>query len=54
MSAGETDRPLRVVLVDDEELIRAGLALLLQSVPDIMVVGEAGDGRHGRDPDSSL
>jgi DNA-binding NarL/FixJ family response regulator len=45
--AGEADGRLRVVLVDDEALIRAGLALLLESEPDMMVVGEAGDGRAG-------
>ncbi|MDQ0692201.1 response regulator transcription factor [Arthrobacter sp. W4I7] len=45
--AGEADGRLRVVLVDDEALIRAGLALLLESEPDIMVVGEASDGRAG-------
>lgn len=40
-------RKLRVVLIDDEELIRAGLALLLATEPDIEVVGEAGDGQSG-------
>ncbi|GAA1975998.1 response regulator transcription factor [Amycolatopsis minnesotensis] len=33
-----------VLLVDDEELIRAGLRAILDSEPDIEVVGEAGDG----------
>lgn len=47
VSAGEADGRLRVVLVDDETLIRAGLALLLESEPDMVVVGEAGDGRAG-------
>src|SRR5215218_6520077 len=45
--AGEAKHRLRVVLIDDEALIRAGLALLLESEPDIEVVGEAGDGRAG-------
>ena len=45
--AGTADGRLRVVLVDDEALIRAGLALLLESEPDMVVVGEAGDGRAG-------
>lgn len=44
---GEAASPLRVVLVDDEALIRAGLTLLLESESDIVVVGEAGDGRAG-------
>lgn len=40
-------RKLRVVLIDDEELIRAGLALVLATEPDIEVIGEAGDGQAG-------
>jgi DNA-binding NarL/FixJ family response regulator len=35
----------RVFLVDDEPLVRAGLKLLIESQPDLEVVGEAGDGR---------
>ncbi len=36
--------PIRVLLVDDDPLVRAGLVLLFASVDDIEVVGEAGDG----------
>jgi DNA-binding NarL/FixJ family response regulator len=36
---------IRVVIVDDHQLIRSGLRLLLDSEPDLTVVGEAGDGR---------
>lgn len=46
-TADARDGRLRVVLVDDEALIRAGLVLLLHSEPDITVVGEAGDGQSG-------
>ncbi|WP_218649075.1 response regulator transcription factor [Paenarthrobacter nitroguajacolicus] len=38
---------LRVVLIDDEELVRAGLALLLAAETDIEIVGEANNGRSG-------
>jgi DNA-binding NarL/FixJ family response regulator len=35
---------IRIVLVDDEALIRAGVRAILDSDPGIEVVGEAGDG----------
>ncbi|WP_435770739.1 response regulator [Nocardioides sp. SYSU DS0651] len=46
MTAGSAleDRPIRVILVDDEGLVRSGFRVLLESVDDIEVVGEAGDG----------
>jgi DNA-binding NarL/FixJ family response regulator len=36
--------PVRVVLVDDDPLVRAGLNLMLGGAPRLEVVGEAGDG----------
>lgn len=36
--------PIRVVLVDDQELVRAGFKMVLDAQPDMIVVGEAGDG----------
>ncbi|MFI0444862.1 response regulator [Actinomadura sp. 6N118] len=35
---------VRVLLVDDERLIRAGLAAIINAEPDLTVVGEAADG----------
>jgi DNA-binding NarL/FixJ family response regulator len=40
-----TDRPVRVLLVDDDDLMRAGLRSVLSSDETIDVVGEADDGR---------
>ncbi|MBB5937130.1 response regulator transcription factor [Streptomyces zagrosensis] len=36
--------PVTVLLVDDEQLVRAGLRAILEDQPDIKVVGEAADG----------
>jgi DNA-binding NarL/FixJ family response regulator len=36
---------VRVVVADDEAMVRAGLRLLLDGEPDLEVVGEASDGR---------
>jgi two-component system response regulator NreC len=35
---------IRLMLVDDHEVVRSGLRMLLQSQPDIIIVGEAGTG----------
>lgn len=39
-----TSGPLRVLLVDDDPLVRAGLRMMLDGAAQISVVGEAGDG----------
>lgn len=36
--------PIRILIVDDQELIRYGFRLMLEVDPDLEVVGEAGDG----------
>jgi DNA-binding NarL/FixJ family response regulator len=38
-----------VVIVDDQALFRAGIAMLIRSQPDLEMLGEAGDGRAGID-----
>lgn len=37
---------IRVALVDDQVMVRAGFRMILESEADITVVGEAGDGRE--------
>jgi len=37
--------PIRVLICDDQELVRTGYATILAAQPDLEVVGEAGDGR---------
>jgi DNA-binding NarL/FixJ family response regulator len=38
---------IRVLLVDDQSLLRLGFRMVLEAQPDIEVVGEAGDGAVG-------
>ncbi len=40
----ESADPIRVALVDDQQLVRAGFRMVLESQPDIEVVAEASDG----------
>ena len=37
---------IRVLLADDQSLVRAGFRMILRAEPDIEVVGEAADGRE--------
>ena len=45
----EQSEPIRVLLVDDEALLRAGVRMVLSHAPDIDVVAEACDGAEGVD-----
>ena len=45
MSSG----PIRVVVCDDQTLVRTGLVTIIDAQPDMEVVGECGDGRKGVD-----
>jgi len=39
-------KPIHVILADDHTLVRAGIRALLEKLPDVKVIGEAGDGRE--------
>ncbi|GAB3811026.1 response regulator transcription factor [Tessaracoccus terricola] len=41
-----TQPPIRVLLVDDQELFRSGVAIMVDAQPDLAVVGQAADGRE--------
>ncbi|MGW3178986.1 response regulator [Kitasatospora sp. NPDC001119] len=40
------NRPVRVLIADDQALLRTGFRLLIESVPDLAVAGEAADGEQ--------
>jgi DNA-binding NarL/FixJ family response regulator len=39
-------QPIQVILADDHTLVRAGIRALLEKLPGVKVIGEAGDGRE--------
>ncbi|MFD4957366.1 response regulator [Microbacterium sp. NPDC058389] len=41
--------PIRVLIADDQALIRVGFRLVLEAEDDLVVVGEAGDGQEAAD-----
>jgi DNA-binding NarL/FixJ family response regulator len=46
---GAVDVPIRVLVCDDQALIRTGFATIIDAQPDLEVVGECGDGRAAVD-----
>jgi DNA-binding NarL/FixJ family response regulator/class 3 adenylate cyclase len=44
LAAADSDGGVRIVIVDDQALVRAGFRMILEAEPDIAVVGEASDG----------
>ena len=46
-AAPDADEPVRVLVVDDQELFRRGMVMLLSAEEGLEVVGEAGDGVDG-------
>lgn len=43
-SAAPSAEPIRVLLVDDQDLVRTGTRVVIDAAPDLTVVGEASDG----------
>lgn len=39
-------KPVRVLLADDHKLVRAGFRAMLNSLGDVEIIGETGDGRE--------
>lgn len=46
MTSEKTERPIRVLVVDDHFVVRIGLVSLVNTEPDLTVVGEADDGEQ--------
>jgi DNA-binding NarL/FixJ family response regulator len=46
---GSADNDIKVLVVDDQQLVRAGFALIIDGEPGMSVVGEARDGREALD-----
>lgn len=45
-SAGSDSSPIRILTVDDHQVVRVGIATLLLTEPDMKLVGEATNGRE--------
>ena len=40
-----TNRPVRIILADDHQIVRQGLRILLEAEPDMEIIAEADNGR---------
>jgi NarL family two-component system response regulator LiaR len=40
------NKPIRILIVDDHDMVRMGLKILIESVPDLIFVGEASSGKQ--------
>ena len=49
-----SDKPVRVLIADDHDIVRAGIRMLLDAQPDIEVVGEASSGTEAIELAGSL
>jgi two-component system NarL family response regulator len=54
LPSGGDPEPIRVIIVDDQELFRRGLTMLMSAEPGLEVVGEAGDGATGTELASAV
>jgi DNA-binding NarL/FixJ family response regulator len=48
------DQPIRLLLADDQEMVRVGFRMVLDAQPDMTVVGEAGDGSRAVEMSAGL
>ena len=46
MNEAGVERPIRVLLADDQDLVRAGFRMILAAHGDVEVVGEARNGEE--------
>jgi DNA-binding NarL/FixJ family response regulator len=49
MNSAESSNPIRILTVDDHVLLREGIAAVVENQPDMMIVGEAANGRDAID-----
>ncbi len=49
MNAESAQRPVKVMLVDDQPLLRTGFRMVLEAEPDVSIVAEASDGAEAVD-----